>query len=218
MPDPVADKNGFLRLYMKNHPDTLVAYVKHFGKVKENVATAELKDIDSKGMTLAYKLQSGQDRFVRVEFNPPLAGYEEVKPRMLAMKAEAQESLGMIKAPQLTKLFVPLSIIPSTLFLLTFLYVTLPPPDTHPFFGPSRWLNDAVGTTGMFSKRGVFGLVATVHSLEALYTYSLCRRYVKGALLSMAYVLLTLPFGYPIWAEIRRRVQVARIDSVMKVE
>lgn len=33
-----------------------------------------------------------------VPINPPLAGYEEVKPRLLEMKAEAQEGLGMVSS------------------------------------------------------------------------------------------------------------------------
>ena len=46
--DPVADKSTFLCMYMSNHPDTLVAYVKFFGKVKERVVSAKMTSIDSK--------------------------------------------------------------------------------------------------------------------------------------------------------------------------
>ena len=48
MSDSVASKSNFLCMYMKNHPDTLVAYVKHFGKVEGNVLTAKMSSIDSK--------------------------------------------------------------------------------------------------------------------------------------------------------------------------
>lgn len=48
MSDPVADKSGFLRMYMTNHPDTLVAYAKWYGKVKEVITGAEMSAIDSK--------------------------------------------------------------------------------------------------------------------------------------------------------------------------
>jgi len=48
MPDPVAEKSTFLRMYMSNHPDTLVAYAKWFGKVEEVVKSAEMSDIDCK--------------------------------------------------------------------------------------------------------------------------------------------------------------------------
>lgn len=52
-------------------------------------------------MSLSYKTKadpSAKSREVRIEFDPPLAGYEEVKPRLLAMTADAQESLGMVRA------------------------------------------------------------------------------------------------------------------------
>lgn len=48
MSDPVASRSTFLCMYMTNHPDTLVAYVKHFGKVPGNVSSAEMKSIDCK--------------------------------------------------------------------------------------------------------------------------------------------------------------------------
>ena len=48
MADPVSDKSGFLCTYMSSHPDTLVAYVKHFGKVDGNVSSAKMLSIDSK--------------------------------------------------------------------------------------------------------------------------------------------------------------------------
>jgi hypothetical protein len=48
MSDPVADKSGFLRLYMSNHPDTLVAYAKWYGKVNDAITGAEMTAIDSK--------------------------------------------------------------------------------------------------------------------------------------------------------------------------
>lgn len=51
-------------------------------------------------MDLKYRMK-GQEKDkgeeVRVLFDPPLAGYEEVKPRLLAMTADAQEALGMVR-------------------------------------------------------------------------------------------------------------------------
>lgn len=46
--DPVAEKSGFLCMYMSNHPDTLVSYVRYWGKVTEQVTTAKLVSIDTK--------------------------------------------------------------------------------------------------------------------------------------------------------------------------
>ena len=48
MADPVAAKSSFLCMYMSNHPDTLVSYVRHWGKVKEKVKSAQMLAIDTK--------------------------------------------------------------------------------------------------------------------------------------------------------------------------
>ena len=48
MPDPVAEKSSFLRMYMSSHPDTLIAYAKWFGKVNEVITSAEMSAIDCK--------------------------------------------------------------------------------------------------------------------------------------------------------------------------
>jgi hypothetical protein len=47
-------------------------------------------------MTLQYTTKAGGDKSVVVPFDPPLAGYEEVKPRLLAMKVDAEDALGMV--------------------------------------------------------------------------------------------------------------------------
>lgn len=49
-------------------------------------------------MSLSYSLKSGGVGSVHVKFDPPLAGYDDVKPRLLAMKADAQEALGMVRS------------------------------------------------------------------------------------------------------------------------
>ena len=48
MSDPVAAKSTFLCMYMSNHPDTLVSYVRFWGKVKDGVASAKMLGIDTK--------------------------------------------------------------------------------------------------------------------------------------------------------------------------
>ena len=42
-------------------------------------------------------MKEGSKRDVCVPIDPPLLGYEEVKPRLLEMKALAQEGLGMVR-------------------------------------------------------------------------------------------------------------------------
>ena len=45
--DPVADKSGFLCMYMSNHPDTLVSYVRYWGKISAQVSSAKMNSIDT---------------------------------------------------------------------------------------------------------------------------------------------------------------------------
>jgi hypothetical protein len=48
-------------------------------------------------MDLAYQVKGSEEwKSVSVEFDPPLSGYEEVKPRLMQMKADAEEGLGMV--------------------------------------------------------------------------------------------------------------------------
>ncbi|KAF8548691.1 hypothetical protein OG21DRAFT_1470962 [Imleria badia] len=231
MSDPVASKSTFLCMYMTNHPDTLVAYVKHFGKVPENVSSAEMKSIDCKGMNLSYSLKSGGVSSVHVKFDPPLAGYEEVKPRLLAMKADAQEALGMLQSPKITSFRLPSNLnIPFLLScsLGSAYFCWAPPQGTAlPFipaniadmvFIPARALASAIGFQP--SMRSIIQCVAALHCLESVYAGYLCRHYVTGPFVTeqAAYISATFVFGFPVWSDLKKRVQEKRIESVMKAE
>ncbi len=57
-------------------------------------------------MALEYKMKeaalksstgTGKPQVVRVAFDPPLLGYEEVKPRLLGLKADADSALGTVR-------------------------------------------------------------------------------------------------------------------------
>lgn len=54
-------------------------------------------------MNLEYhtKVSPNRQQNVRIEFDPPLLGYEEVKPRLLGMKADADEALGIVREQNL---------------------------------------------------------------------------------------------------------------------
>lgn len=48
-------------------------------------------------MYLSYSLKGSDVKTtVRVPFDPPLLGYEEVKPRLMSMKVDAEVDLGMV--------------------------------------------------------------------------------------------------------------------------
>ncbi|KAG9225393.1 hypothetical protein PLEOSDRAFT_1060238, partial [Pleurotus ostreatus PC15] len=218
MADPVADKSGFLRMYMSSHPDTLVAYAKWYGKVTEPIASAEMTAINSRRMTLTCSMKDGAKKVATVPLEPPLSGYEEVKPRLLEMKAKAQEGLGMIKAPQLStfKLNTVATIKTGAAIALLCYLTFFPRGSASPFFYPARTAHTLIG--GDFPLQVAWIALGVTHALESLYTYSLCRRHRTGLLVGTGYVLSTFVFGFTVWVELRRRIQQMRIDSVMKVE
>ncbi|KJA15915.1 hypothetical protein HYPSUDRAFT_47975 [Hypholoma sublateritium FD-334 SS-4] len=216
MADPVAEKSGFLKMYMSNHPDTLVAYAKWFGKVKEVITSAEMSAIDCNSMTLSCTLKNGSKKDVRVPIEPPLKGYEDVKPRLLEMKAFAQEGLGMIKAPKISTFEVSRqgwisALIFSPIYLI-YLFAG------SSLIGLGSFANFVISYTGVTFFAYAAWIVFALHSLEALYTYSLCRRHSTGLAVGAQYVLATALYGFPIWTHLRKMIQAARIDSVMKIQ
>ena len=66
MSDPVAEKSAFLRMYMSNHPDTLVAYAKWFGKVNEVITSAEMSAIDTKVWSFLFLVKFLSNYYVLV--------------------------------------------------------------------------------------------------------------------------------------------------------
>jgi len=227
MSDPVASKSTFLCMYMTSHPDTLVAYVKHFGKVPGNVSSAEMKSIDCKGMNLSYSLKNGGVGSVHIKFDPPLARYDDVKPRLLAMKADAQEALGMLKSPKITSFRLPSNAVSLLYYLLPAAYFCLAPPQGTALsfipaniadivFTPARALLSTIGFQP--TMRSIIQCIAVIHGLESLYMWYLCRHYVEGSFITITYISATFMFGMPIWADLKKRVQEKRIESVMKAE
>ena len=55
------------------------------------------------GMNLKYNTKDSPNKpqIVHIEFDPPLLGYDEVKPRLLGMKADADEALGIVRGQNL---------------------------------------------------------------------------------------------------------------------
>lgn len=51
----------------------------------------------AQAMTLSYVTKGSNSLSeIKIPFDPPLLGYEEVKPRLLAMKVDAEEALGIV--------------------------------------------------------------------------------------------------------------------------
>ncbi|KAI0354497.1 hypothetical protein OH77DRAFT_506099 [Trametes cingulata] len=217
MSDPVAEKSGFLCMYMSNHPDTLVSYVRHWGKVSEHVVSAKMTAIDTKGMDLTYQTKGGATKQVRITFDPPLAGYEEVKPRLLSMKADAEEELGMVPAPQITSFRFHTKMLYTAVLMAFLIYTTYAPspgsPNYSPLFAPAHTLRTILPSWTLTVS---WSMVIVLHSLESLYTLHLCRKHRTGFLVGAQYWLATMALGSPVFIDMRHQVQEARIESIMK--
>ncbi|KAI9060829.1 hypothetical protein FKP32DRAFT_1595163 [Trametes sanguinea] len=217
MADPVAEKSGFLCMYMSNHPDTLVSYVRYWGKVTEHVTSAKMTSIDTKGMNLTYQTKGGASKDVRITFDPPLSGYEEVKPRLLSMKADAEEELGMVPAPQITSFRYTPKMLQTGVLLLLLVYTTFAPapgsPNDSALFAPAHYILALVPS---WMVKFSWGLVVVMHGLESFYTLYLCKKHRTPFLVGLQYWIATLTLGFPAWVDLRRQVQAARIESIMK--
>ena len=102
-------------------------------------------------MVLSYQTsESSKWTEVSVEFDPPLSGYEEVKPRLMQMKVDAEEGLGMVsrastisltiqlisqqaKSPRLSTFELKLSTFRALPFLVILLVLTVAPYQEHTF-------------------------------------------------------------------------------------
>ncbi|KAI0288592.1 hypothetical protein BC826DRAFT_1037161 [Russula brevipes] len=216
MADPVTERSGFLCTYMSSHPDTLVAYAKHFGKVDGHVLSAKMLSIDSKGMDLEYKTKESpaKPQAVRVEFDPPLLGYEEVKPRLLGMKADADEALGTVKAPQITRFEMPFQIWTTASLLLLLIYTTSVPPNSKgDFWWLARTLR-AIVPDALFPP--IWAFVCVVHLSEGAYAATLTHKHHMPWHIATAWVSSATIFGLPVLLRLRRLIKQARIESIMK--
>ncbi|TFK90725.1 hypothetical protein K466DRAFT_660613 [Polyporus arcularius HHB13444] len=216
--DPVADKSGFLCMYMSNHPDTLVSYVRYWGKVTAQVSSAKMTRIDTKGMTLTYQVKGSTDtKEVRIEFDPPLLGYEEVKPRLMDMKAEAEEELGMTRAPQITSFRYSPKFMTTIIAMSFLVYCTLARSLASSEYAPIFTAGNLIlSYLPSWSLQFSWGMVSVAHGLESLYVLYLCKKHRTGVVVGAQYVLATLLLGFPVIGDLRKQVQDARIDSIMK--
>jgi len=170
-------------------------------------------------MDISYKTPSsgGEKISIRIEFEPPLSGYEEVKPRLLSMKANAEEALGMVPVPQITKFTITSRAWLVTGALMTLLtYVTLSPPLSSvvpSYLYAGSFIRGIVGDGAV---KLAWGIVVVTHTAESLYTAKLVQRHGTPFGVGAMYILGTLLFGFPAWIELKKNVQAARIDSILK--
>jgi hypothetical protein len=152
-------------------------------------------------MTLGCTLKTGLKKEVRIALTPPLAGYDDVKPRLLEMKAISQEKLGMvsqkspsfcviinlgirqIKAPKITSFNLPRDCLGSGLLVSTITYMALSPSaSTWSVFSLAHIAHDVIGRTPL---NYAFYVLCVAHVLESVYTFTLCRKHKTGFFLGV---------------------------------
>jgi hypothetical protein len=147
-------------------------------------------------------MKGGSKRDVRVPIEPPLSGYEDVKPRLLEMKAFAQEGLGMvrynlpeycitnisfgleqIKAPKITSFELPTRLawiygfVCIAVLYLHFIQKSIP---------SSIFIPDNAQHVLQFSLKFIAWVFVVTHPLESLYTFSLCWKHSTGFLVGVS--------------------------------
>jgi Domain of unknown function (DUF4499) len=102
------------------------------------------------------------------------------------MKALAQEGLGMIKAPKITSFHAPSRVnytLASAVLVTVSTLACFAPSSVTPgslaetALAPVYFLRDLLGQRAMNIQ---FGTLVAVHTLESLYTLSLCWRHSSG--------------------------------------
>ena len=139
-----------------------------------------------------------------------------------------------IKAPQISSFRLPAKSAFTIVLYAWLLYLTYPDISPSSLFTPARTIGLWVG--GFSTLKRIWQGIFAVHFLESLYTLSLCKKHQTGFAVGVSlfdyaclcrtsttfwqglYVLSTIIFGFPIWVDLRKRIQEARIESVMKVE
>lgn len=188
--------------------------------------------------------------------DPPLSGYEDVKPRLLEMKAIAQEGLGMVCTCLMISAATEINSV-NTDQITRAHNLQVPPHGVHAHVFPRlrddllqilpqrqyrfslhtgtlrvlvpRWHNSS-GTLDIYVCNTCAGGHLHLHPCAQArreLPYGCTLFYFIIFLLTLrhlyhihqaGYIIGTILFGFPIWVDMRRRIQAARIDSVMKIE
>jgi len=157
---------------------------------------------------LVCTLKTGGTKDVRVKFSPPLSGYDEIKPRLLGMKADAQQGLGMvcsdvclsffcylpsrkIKAPRIASFEFPstTSAYVGTAFAVVVTGVWFGYGKSLPFLSP--FADKVVSYVGSTFFNYVAPTLLVTHALEAVYTLSLCLKSRTGPLVAVSFLSAT---------------------------
>ena len=84
-----------------DHPDSLSLYLRHFSRIPpppQGTPEPKLVDISLSGITISHHLSPGATTpaITFIPFTPPMDSLNDVRPRLMAMAQEAQESQGAV--------------------------------------------------------------------------------------------------------------------------
>lgn len=149
------------------------------------------------GMDMTYTLKGQPTSLsVRIPFDPPLLGYEEVKPRLMSMKVDAEEALGMVrlllyqyslssfntirtfpfqaKNPTIREFSVPWGLLLWGPLIPQLLLIFL----TYSSSTYAAWGRSLVEPYGLI--KFSWGFILATHIPESIYTLSLCKKHNTG--------------------------------------
>lgn len=95
--DPIAAISERICSHMnKDHGDSCLAYVRHYGK-QNDAATATLLSVDSTGMWLKYTTTTHpkKESKIRIAYTKPKIAASEIRPILIDMSKVAMEALGI---------------------------------------------------------------------------------------------------------------------------
>lgn len=226
--DPVYAKSTFLTSYMSNHADTLVAYICHHleqqskhskGSKASSTQAKDVKEprmlkITSNDMELQYKdaADSLAVKQVTVPFDPPLAGYEEVRPRLLQMKLEAENAIGMAKKPTVAVYRLPS--LRNALIVISLLLLWIGCATQENDYGSFGKIRRLFG--GWWTIRATGLVIVVLHSLEAAFQFRSCQRFSMPMQQTLLWTFTTFILGFASLLEFRKVIREARIASVGK--
>ncbi|KAG8937685.1 hypothetical protein FRC03_007925 [Tulasnella sp. 419] len=127
------------------------------------------------------------------------------------MKVDAEVELGVAKNPVIRNFVFPWRLILLGSGIPQFLLIFIT-------FSSSTYANMARAHIPPSWIIFSWEIVVVLHSLEAIYTAILCKTYKTGLHYGSLWTLTTLLFGYPSWIQLKKLVQQARIDSIIKGE
>ncbi|POY76842.1 hypothetical protein BMF94_0094 [Rhodotorula taiwanensis] len=202
----------------KDHAESLGNYLEHYGHVPRSLACASpaLTSFTTASMKISYGPAKSRREWTH-EFSPPMyAG--EARKRLEAMHQDARKGLGISPAEVDRVVVTVPALISLVVYSSVLLAFSVPRPETiaSAFSFQAQYLSPLLASIGLkraYEPRTIgrvislfwTGILLVAHVAEAfLCLPPLFRSYnVKSRSVQLAYVVLTVVGGFPIWQGLR---------------